>query len=35
MNAVGLSPHIGASTEEAQERVGIELAQNIINFFNS
>ena len=34
MNAVGLSPHIGASTEEAQERVGIELAQNIINFFN-
>ena len=35
MNAVGLSPHIGASTEEAQERVGVELAQNIINFFNS
>jgi D-3-phosphoglycerate dehydrogenase / 2-oxoglutarate reductase len=34
MNAVGLSPHIGASTEEAQERVGLELAQNIINFFN-
>jgi len=34
MNAVGLSPHIGASTEEAQERVGVELAQNIINFFN-
>ncbi len=35
MNAVGLSPHIGASTEEAQERVGVELAQNVINFFNS
>ena len=34
MNAVGLSPHIGASTEEAQERVGVELAKNIINFFN-
>lgn len=35
MNSVGLSPHIGASTEEAQERVGVELAQNIINYFNS
>ncbi len=29
-----LSPHIGASTAEAQERVGIELAEKIISFFN-
>jgi D-3-phosphoglycerate dehydrogenase len=33
--SVGLSPHIGASTEEAQERVGIELAEKIIAHFNS
>jgi D-3-phosphoglycerate dehydrogenase len=26
-----LSPHIGASTAEAQMRVGIELAERIIN----
>lgn len=31
---VSLSPHIGASTAEAQERVGIELAERICNFFN-
>lgn len=30
---VSLSPHIGASTGEAQERVGIELAERIIGFF--
>jgi D-3-phosphoglycerate dehydrogenase len=30
-----LSPHIGASTAEAQERVGIELAERIIQFFNT
>ncbi len=30
---VSLSPHIGASTTEAQERVGVELAQRIISFF--
>ena len=35
INAVGLSPHIGASTGEAQERVGVELAEKIIEFFNS
>ena len=29
-----LSPHIGASTKEAQERVGIELAEKITGFFN-
>jgi D-3-phosphoglycerate dehydrogenase / 2-oxoglutarate reductase len=27
---ISLSPHIGASTEEAQERIGIELAEKII-----
>lgn len=30
---VSLSPHIGASTSEAQERVGVELAERIISFF--
>ena len=30
---VSLSPHIGASTREAQERVGKELASRIIQFF--
>lgn len=29
-----LSPHIGANTKEAQERVGIELAEKITGFFN-
>jgi len=33
IDSVGLSPHIGASTEEAQERVGIELAESIIAYF--
>jgi D-3-phosphoglycerate dehydrogenase len=33
VNSIGLSPHIGASTSEAQERVGVELAENIIEFF--
>lgn len=33
INSVGLSPHIGASTDEAQERVGVELAEKIIEFF--
>jgi len=30
---ISLSPHVGASTREAQERVGIELAERIIGFF--
>lgn len=30
-----VSPHIGASTIEAQKRVGIELAERIIQFFNN
>jgi len=32
---VSLTPHIGASTNEAQERIGTELANLIIDFFNS
>lgn len=28
---ISLTPHIGASTEEAQERIGIELAEKIIS----
>ena len=34
VNSIGLSPHIGASTAEAQEKIGIELAEQIIGFFN-
>lgn len=30
---VSLTPHIGASTDEAQERIGTELATLIIDFF--
>ena len=30
---VSLSPHIGAATVEAQDRIGIELAEKIMNFF--
>ena len=30
---ISLSPHIGASTNEAQERIGTELAQLIIDHF--
>ena len=30
---LSLSPHIGASTLEAQHRIGIELAQHIISYF--
>jgi len=32
---VSLTPHIGASTNEAQERIGTELANLIIDFFKS
>jgi D-3-phosphoglycerate dehydrogenase / 2-oxoglutarate reductase len=31
---ISLTPHIGAATSEAQERIGVELAQKIINFMN-
>ncbi|QNL48965.1 D-2-hydroxyacid dehydrogenase [Olivibacter sp. SDN3] len=30
---VSLTPHIGAATNEAQERIGVELANIIIDFF--
>jgi len=30
---ISLSPHIGGSTIEAQERIGLELADRIINFY--
>jgi D-3-phosphoglycerate dehydrogenase len=32
---ISLTPHIGASTNEAQERIGVELATLIINHFES
>ena len=31
---LSLSPHIGGSTIEAQNRIGLELAEKIINFIN-
>lgn len=31
---ISLTPHIGAATNEAQERIGIELSNLIIDFFN-
>lgn len=31
--AISVSPHIGAATAEAQERIGIELAEQAIEFF--
>ena len=30
---VSLSPHIGAATNQAQDRIGEELANQIINLF--
>ena len=30
---LSLSPHIGASTLEAQERIGLELSKQIISYF--
>ncbi len=33
LNNVSLSPHIGASTAEAQKRIGDEMAEQIINYF--
>lgn len=32
METVSVSPHIGASTNEAQRNIGVELANKIINF---
>ena len=31
---ISLTPHIGAATNEAQERIGVELASLIIGHFN-
>ena len=30
---ISMTPHIGAATKEAQKRIGIELAEQIINFY--
>ena len=32
---VSLSPHIGGSTKEAQERIGVELAQKVVAHFKA
>ena len=32
---ISLSPHIGGSTKEAQERIGIELAEKVVEFFRN
>lgn len=32
---ISMSPHIGGSTREAQERIGIELAEKVVEFFKS
>ena len=32
---ISLTPHIGAATNEAQERIGVELSNLIIDFFKS
>jgi D-3-phosphoglycerate dehydrogenase len=31
---ISLTPHIGAATNEAQERIGVELANLIVGYFN-
>ena len=33
-NKISLTPHIGAATNEAQDRIGLELAEKIIAFYN-
>lgn len=35
LDNVSLTPHIGASTLEAQKRIGDEMAEQILRFFNS
>ena len=32
-NAISMTPHIGAATLEAQDRIGSELAEQIISIF--
>jgi D-3-phosphoglycerate dehydrogenase len=31
---VSLSPHVGGSTKEAQNRISLELADKVIEFFS-
>ncbi len=31
---ISLTPHLGASTNEAQERIGVEVTQTVLEFFN-
>jgi D-3-phosphoglycerate dehydrogenase len=31
---LSLTPHIGAATNEAQDRIGLELAEQISNLLN-
>ncbi len=33
--SISMTPHIGAATKEAQKRIGIELAEQIIKIYNS
>ena len=32
---VSVSPHIGASTREAQDRVGVEIAEKVVDALNA
>jgi D-3-phosphoglycerate dehydrogenase len=32
---ISLTPHIGAATEEAQDRIGTELAEQIISLLKT
>ena len=34
-NSISLTPHIGAATQEAQDRIGTELADKIITYFKN
>jgi D-3-phosphoglycerate dehydrogenase len=34
-NHVSVSPHVGGSTKEAQNRISIELAEKVIEFFKN
>jgi len=34
LDNVIITPHIGASTNQAQKRVGVEIAKNITKFLN-
>jgi len=33
-NSISLTPHIGAATSEAQDRIGVELADKINELLN-